>query len=53
MFLADLGIIYVTGKMSGRLCVILVLCVMGKGGSKLEQAQGGAAGKAWGIENLL
>lgn len=53
MFLAELGIIYATGNTSRRLCVILVLCVLRKGGSKLKEAQRGATGSAQGIENLL
>lgn len=52
MFLAELGIVDAIGK-TGILSILLVVCVLGKGGSKLKQAQTSATGRTWGIENLL
>jgi len=52
MFLAELEIFDEIGK-TGILCILLVASILGKGGSKLKQAQTGATGRTWGIENLL
>lgn len=48
--LAELGIFDAIGN---TVCPSGYVCVLGKGGSKLRQAQGGATGRIWGIKNPL